>query len=324
MEFCLFEGWLCYAMLRRRGGASRRDVYRRRSRAQTPIHTHLCWHLAPHAHARLCGYLRYSSTPRGLPKPRSAYILLPRPKSLRISQLIAHARDYPYPCYLHAALTCAIHQSTWFPFFKQCLYPPARSRKHDGGIDGRKRGDRKHGVVHEDGVKRIHGPRAILSIEQHEVLDRLLSLSQHVDDVLRKLTAEISRHGRNLRMQVAEEGLEKICGERLRGQRQLLVAVERRRGERGKLSLRARRVRSVSLALPLPEGAHASQQRVHLFQLASVALELGREWGRVGENHRSVELALGDQLDVLARGFLLERYIDDGTRRGFSLQLRLA
>lgn len=88
MEFCLFEGWLCYAMLRRRGGASRRDVYRRRSRAQTPIHTHLCWHLAPHAHARLCGYLRYPSTPRGLPKPRSAYILLPQPESYRYPNLL--------------------------------------------------------------------------------------------------------------------------------------------------------------------------------------------------------------------------------------------
>lgn len=39
-KVCLFESWLCYSMLRRRGGASRREVYRHRSRAQAPIHIH--------------------------------------------------------------------------------------------------------------------------------------------------------------------------------------------------------------------------------------------------------------------------------------------
>lgn len=73
--------------------------------------------------------------------------------------------------------------------------PPASLDHHNRRVDRYARDD-GHTRPWKDGMKRIYGPRTLLAIKKHEILNWLLPLSQYIDHILRKLTAQEGRNGR--------------------------------------------------------------------------------------------------------------------------------
>jgi len=66
-------------------------------------------------------------------------------------------------------------------------FPPSLDH-HDWRLNWHTRND-GHIRPWENRIKRVNGAGALLAIKEHEILDWLLPLSQHIDDILSKLTA---------------------------------------------------------------------------------------------------------------------------------------
>lgn len=65
----------------------------------------------------------------------------------------------------------------------------------------------------------VNWTSTLLAIKQHQVLDRLLPLPKHVDDVLRKLATQEGSDRRDLAAQVLQEAAEKFCSKGVRGEK---------------------------------------------------------------------------------------------------------
>lgn len=162
-------------------------------------------------------------------------------------------------------------------------------------------------------MQRVDGPRALLAIKQQQVLDGLLALAQHVDNVLRQLATKERSNGGNLTAQVLQEAAQELGGESAGRQHVQLVLVRGHHGEELQLLRVVRGQDAVRFELVLPQGAHAGQQRVDFAQAALVVGQLGRQ-GRVLDGHDGrVDLLLRHCLDRLAV-LLLRRGLEDAAR----------
>lgn len=146
----------------------------------------------------------------------------------------------------------------------------------------------------------VHGGLHGVAVEDDHVLDRLLRLAEHVDDVLGQLAAEDGRDGRDLAAQVLEEAAQELGPQRLAGQAERLVLLGGDLGEELQVLSVAREAVALDL-LEFPEGAEAGQRRRDGFQAPLGGGVLAREDGHVaGEEPRRVELALADGFDGFA------------------------
>jgi hypothetical protein len=175
------------------------------------------------------------------------------------------------------------------------------------------RRQRRNGVIREDRMQRVDRPCALLAIKQQQVLDGLLALAQHVDDVLGQLATEERGDGGNLTPQVLQEAAQELGGEGAGRQHVQLVLVRGHHGEELQLLRVVRGQDAVRFELVLPQGAHAGQQRVDFAQAALVVSQLGWQ-GRVLDGHDGrVDLLLCHRLDRLAV-LLLRRGLEDAAR----------
>src|SRR5690242_8460737 len=135
----------------------------------------------------------------------------------------------------------------------------------------RNRWESWNGVAGEDGVQRIHRPRALLSVKEHQVLYRLLPLTKHVDDILCKLTAQECCNWRKLASQVLQEAAEELSRKRARREHVQLVLLRGHHSKHLQLLWIVRRENTMCQELILPQRAHAGEQRVYFLQPAMVA-----------------------------------------------------
>jgi hypothetical protein len=172
-------------------------------------------------------------------------------------------------------------------------------------------------------MQRIHRPRALLAIEQHQILDRLFATSQHVDNVLCELAAQEGRDRRNLAPRILQETAQEVGCERLGRQSQFLVLFLCHDREQLHAFWRSRGVQRVAVALVLPQRAHACEQRMHLLQTALVTSNLRRKRRVLDEQKRTKQLLFRHHLNRFA---VLALCLDvrDAARRALGPRLRRA
>lgn len=107
-------------------------------------------------------------------------------------------------------------------------------------------------------MQRIHRPLGLLAIKQQEILNGLLPLPQHIDDILRQLPAQERRHGRYLAADVLQETSQKLAPQRIGGQHQLPVLLRGEGSEELEIGV-GMRGEGAGDALELPEGFEAGQ-----------------------------------------------------------------
>lgn len=167
-------------------------------------------------------------------------------------------------------------------------------------------------------VKGIHERLHRVAIKDDHVLDGLLRLAQHVDDILRQLASQNRRDGGNLTSQVLQETAQELRLERLTGQSESLVLLRSDLGENLKIVPVARHPAVLKL-LEFPKRAETREGGRDALEASlrlGVLVGEGREVA--GEEPGRVQLALGDGLDGLG-AFLLRGDVDDATGTGFLL-----
>lgn len=165
-------------------------------------------------------------------------------------------------------------------------------------------------------VEAVHWALQVLTVEEGEVLDRLLALAQHVDDVFCEAAADESSGGDDLGADVLQEGAQEFRLQSFGWELEFSGLGGSEGGEvceiLGCVVWEAR----VS-ALEVEEGAQAGEEGGDVLQLAAVGENFGRERGGVAEDEGAVGFAFGDDFGRFAVGFLFRGGREDGASDGF-------
>lgn len=107
-------------------------------------------------------------------------------------------------------------------------------------------------------VQRIHRPLGLLAIKQQEILNWLLPLPQHINNILHQLPAQKRRHRRYLAADILQETSQELAPQRLRGKHQLPVLLRGEGSEEFEIGM-GMRGEGAGDALEFPEGLEAGE-----------------------------------------------------------------
>lgn len=176
------------------------------------------------------------------------------------------------------------------------------------------------GDLRRRAVEAVDGALQVLAVEEGEVLDGLLALAEHVDDVLCQAAADERGRGDDLGADVLQERAQDFGFERFGRQLEFAGFGRGQGGEVGEVLGRVVGEAGVG-ALEVEEGAQAGEEGGDVLQLAAVGEDFGRERGGVAEDEGAVGFAFGDDFGRFAVGFLFGGGGEDDAGDGFGREV---
>lgn len=174
-----------------------------------------------------------------------------------------------------------------------------------------------HGDLRRRRVQAVDRALEVVAVKQGEVLDWLLALAEHVDDVFREAAADERGGGDDFGADVLQERAQEVGREGVGWNLQFGGFVLSKAAECLDL-LHAVHVGQAGVgALELEEGAQAGEEWRDGFELAFVAEGFLGQGRGVAEDERAVGFALGDDLGGFAVGFLFCCGGEDDAGEGF-------